>query len=729
MPQSHLEKVKVNEIDVDFIALKFFINNKWHDIEARQLKLLKLFVENYGQAVSRNQIMDALWNDTVVSDNSVSQAVTQLRKSLQDDKETPRFIKTVPRVGYQLIAELTFPQPKAQGLEQLKKNKFYLSLVASGSALLGIGITIGIIQLTKPSLQVPEYSYESRLTSTPGPESFLRYSPKGRYLAFSQSSQNRDQMDMAVFDAQTQAVHVIKSTGYSEEAPEWSPDGKWLIYYRHDPISCEIRVMSVVNPVETWRLSPDFHLSDCQVGFSRQKMHWLADNTLYLQRWQNNSPILAKLTLATEGYPSLMQQSDIADIQPILMDIDKETKQLLYVEQGEHGYVLSNLVLDEEGERQVIESREQEYWGLKWHESGESFWLGNESLRLMSLDGSSEVVHLPIGFIPDIDLNPQSKQLAHAEGLVNVNLYTLALKSLNNHQQVISKQLSSSARTDVLPTLSKNGQQTAFISYQRRSTDGLKHVEIWLKNKDKKTANLLANLPENIHPKYLLWSPNGENLLLGDSQKNLHLINIYSKHLVPILFDYRNVDEVNWSEDGKFITFSTSDERNKQFWQYDLQLESSNFLREQSLLSKAKQDDNFSVTKQALIAGKQGLSIEQMKQLNPSYQNYIAEIEFFLTTHANEQLPVDNLAPSLLLYRPHVFELGIYYVVKQGHQLGLYLYKFSEQAHLHIANIGKHEQAINLMLNISASDDGKQLVFSKVESFETDILLQRKVAQ
>ncbi|NQY48421.1 MAG: winged helix-turn-helix domain-containing protein [Colwellia sp.] len=724
MPQSQVDKVKVNEVEVDFIALKFFIDQKWHDVEARQLKLLKLLIENYGQAVSRNQIMDVLWQDTIVSDNSVSQAITQLRKSLHDDKETPRFIKTVPRVGYQLIAELVFPEPASDNVGQFKKNKFNLSLVAIASVLLGIGITFSLFELSKPSLQVPEYTYESRLTSTPGPENFLRYSPKGRYLAFSQSSNNRDQMDMAVFDAQTQAVHVIKSTGYSEEAPEWSPDGKWLIYYRHDPISCEIRVMSVVNPIETWRLSPDFHLSDCQVGFSRQKMHWLNDNTLYLQRWQNNLPILTKLTLATEGYPSLIKQDDISNIQPILMDIDKETNQLLFVEQSSQGYVLQHMDLVS-STRSVIEIREQEYWGIKWHESGESFWLGNESLRLMSLDGNSEVVHLPIGFIPDIDLNPLTKQLAHAEGLVNVNLYNLQLKSLNNHQQVVIKQLSSSARTDVLPTLSKDGRQTAFVSYQRRSTDGLKHVEIWLKYKDKKAANLLANLPEDIHPKYLLWSPNGENLLLGDSRQNLHLINIYSKHLVAIIYDYNNIDEVNWSSDGRFIVFSATNDDSKQLWQYDLQLASTKLLNENKLhvssVNDSQQENN--VRK---VAINDVLSVENMKKLNPSYHHYISYIETFLSAHATDQLPVDNLAPSLLLYRPHVFDLGIYYVVKQGHQLGLYLFKFAEQDHVHIANIGRYEQDINLMLNISASNDGKHLVFSKVEGFETDILLQRK---
>ena len=97
------------------------------------------------------------------------------------------------------------------------------------------------------------------------------------------------------------------------------------------------------------------------------------------------------------------------------MDIDKETNQLLFVEQSSQGYVLQHMDLVS-STRSVIEIREQEYWGIKWHESGESFWLGNESLRLMSLDGNSEVVHLPIGFIPDIDLNPLTKQLAHAGG-------------------------------------------------------------------------------------------------------------------------------------------------------------------------------------------------------------------------------------------------------------------------------------------------------------------------
>ena len=710
MSLSQIEKIKVNEVEVDFVALKFLINHKWHDVEARQLNLLKLLIENHGSAVSRNQIMDAIWNDTIVSDNSVSQAITQLRKSLHDDKETPRFIKTVPRVGYQLIAELTFFELDEKTPQQLKRSKLNQSIVAISGAFLGIVVTMAIIELAKPNLQVPSYRYESRLTSTPGPEGFLRYAPQGRYLAFSQSNTNRSQMDLAVYDQQTQSVHLIKSTGYSEEAPEWSPNGKWLIYYRHDPLSCEIRVMAVSNPVETWRLSPDMHLANCQVGFSRQKMHWVNEDTLYLQRWQDNESILSKYSLSTKGYPTVIERADIDGIHPILMDLDKASQQLLVVEKTLQGYLLQNINLLTL-ERSTIESREQEYWGLKWHESNNSFWLGNESLRLMSLEGESKIVHLPIGFIPDIDLNPVSKQLAHAEGLVNINLYTLALNSLVRQKVVKPQQLSSSARTDILPTLSSDGRQTAFISYQRRSMDGLKHVEIWLKNRDKKTAHLLANLPENIHPRYLLWSPNGENLLLGDSQYNLYLINIYAKHMVPIIFDYKNIDKVNWSADGKYITFTAINNLMQQVWKYDLQLTSTELINETPLTDKK----SFSL-----------LTAAEMLQLNPSYRQFELSIEQFLLANVTDQLPVENLKPSLMLYRPYVFDLGIYYVIKQGHQLNLYLYHFAQQENINIANIGNHEQQINLMLNISASSDGKQVVFSKVEGFETDILLQQK---
>lgn len=370
MSRKAANHVTINDVEVDFDGLKILVAGNWLAIEARQFKLLKLLLDNHGKAVSRNQIMDALWQDTIVSDNSVSQAVTQLRRSLQDDKGTPRFIKTVPRIGYQLIANVTYPEPVVELAAVANKNSVYF--IGGICLLLGIGLTVGISNLLSPSLQVPSYQYESRLTSVPGPENFLRYSPDGRYLAFSQSSERRDQMDLAIYDAQTQSIHAIRTTGYSEVAPEWSSDGEWLAYYRQDPISCQIRVMRVTNPVETWRMSPDAFLAECPVGYSRQKMHWL-DDKLYVQQWHEGKSQLIQYSIGAMSpqdevfsIPKVTDQQVIADIEPLLFDIDKTSQEMLYVAQQDQGYTLNyfNLLTKQQTE---VEQRFQEYSGLKWH--------------------------------------------------------------------------------------------------------------------------------------------------------------------------------------------------------------------------------------------------------------------------------------------------------------------------------------------------------------------------
>lgn len=72
MSMSTQQKVMLNDVIVDFVSLKIKIQNEWVDVESRQLALLSLLLKKQGEAVSREQIMDALWGDVIVSDNSVS---------------------------------------------------------------------------------------------------------------------------------------------------------------------------------------------------------------------------------------------------------------------------------------------------------------------------------------------------------------------------------------------------------------------------------------------------------------------------------------------------------------------------------------------------------------------------------------------------------------------------------------------------------------------------------
>jgi DNA-binding winged helix-turn-helix (wHTH) protein len=69
----------------------------------RYLDLLLLLVRRRNEAVTRRDIMDAVWSDVIVSDGALSQAVRSLRRALGDDSREPIFIRTVSRHGYRFV--------------------------------------------------------------------------------------------------------------------------------------------------------------------------------------------------------------------------------------------------------------------------------------------------------------------------------------------------------------------------------------------------------------------------------------------------------------------------------------------------------------------------------------------------------------------------------------------------------------------------------------------------
>jgi DNA-binding winged helix-turn-helix (wHTH) protein len=69
----------------------------------RYFDLLVLLLERRAEVVSRREIFDTVWNDVVVSDGALTQAVRILRRVLDDHPKQPRFIRTVSRHGYQFI--------------------------------------------------------------------------------------------------------------------------------------------------------------------------------------------------------------------------------------------------------------------------------------------------------------------------------------------------------------------------------------------------------------------------------------------------------------------------------------------------------------------------------------------------------------------------------------------------------------------------------------------------
>jgi TolB-like protein/tetratricopeptide (TPR) repeat protein len=83
-------------------------------LERIPMELLILLVEEKGQLVSRDQIIEKIWGKDVFldNDNSINAAIHKIRQVLKDDPEQPRFIQTVTSRGYRFIARVGQDKPE-----------------------------------------------------------------------------------------------------------------------------------------------------------------------------------------------------------------------------------------------------------------------------------------------------------------------------------------------------------------------------------------------------------------------------------------------------------------------------------------------------------------------------------------------------------------------------------------------------------------------------------------
>jgi DNA-binding winged helix-turn-helix (wHTH) protein len=85
-------------------------------LEPRIMELLKMLAANAGTLVTRETLVKDIWNDYGGADEGLTQAVSFLRKVLDDSLKM--IIKTVPKKGYLLDATITLPEAAGEVLDQ-----------------------------------------------------------------------------------------------------------------------------------------------------------------------------------------------------------------------------------------------------------------------------------------------------------------------------------------------------------------------------------------------------------------------------------------------------------------------------------------------------------------------------------------------------------------------------------------------------------------------------------
>jgi TolB-like protein/Flp pilus assembly protein TadD len=77
-------------------------------LQEQPLRILEMLLAHPGQLVTREELRDRLWpSDTFVDfDHGLNKAINKLREALDDSAENPRFVETIPRRGYRMLAPL-----------------------------------------------------------------------------------------------------------------------------------------------------------------------------------------------------------------------------------------------------------------------------------------------------------------------------------------------------------------------------------------------------------------------------------------------------------------------------------------------------------------------------------------------------------------------------------------------------------------------------------------------
>jgi TolB-like protein/DNA-binding winged helix-turn-helix (wHTH) protein/Flp pilus assembly protein TadD len=73
-------------------------------LEPKVMQVLVTLSEQAGEVVSKEQIFKRVWPDTFVSDEVLTRAVSELRKAFEDNPQEPKYIQTIPKGGYRLVA-------------------------------------------------------------------------------------------------------------------------------------------------------------------------------------------------------------------------------------------------------------------------------------------------------------------------------------------------------------------------------------------------------------------------------------------------------------------------------------------------------------------------------------------------------------------------------------------------------------------------------------------------
>ena len=502
-------------------------------LTAKALHVLLVLIDAGGSAVSRDELLDAVWGASYPTDAVVSRAIADLRSAFGEAAGDQAYLRTVPKFGYQLVAT-------GEAAEQpAKPNRWPMLAAVLSLAVVAWWFwpaTDSIVQSGQLRLPVAR-----PLTADPGLEHQPRMIAGGDWIVY--AALRPDQGDWDLFristkDGSSQAVAAIP--GVNEHGPAASPAGDEVAYARLTETGCEVVVQSIAFGV------PEA-VADCTSKFPTlvdwsPDGDWLAYTNLEADDPQGHRRLyLVNLDSGAQRQLSDAVSPTGSDFYPRYSPSGSRVAFLRGEPQPDHRASLWIVDVDSGDERRLTQQPAQ-LGGMTWIDDDTLLYASNdaghfETRRLTISTGSVSPVAGP--------------DLVHPEYDRATGMLIAASRRSERDLAVIEEDgavrpIASSTSDDHHGVFSPSGDFVAFIS--RRSG----YDELWIADMNSSAVRRLTRF-DGTTIRYPSWHPAGQRILFTvqtEQGERLHIVDIVSGAIQQTGPDSVDATTPNWLPEG-----------------------------------------------------------------------------------------------------------------------------------------------------------------------------------
>lgn len=203
--------------------------------------ILAHLVENQGQVVSKEKLIDVGWPNSIVSNGSIHQTIKNLRKYFNDDQKQPTYIQTMPKAGYRFIATVSQPEmasnlpTKSPGKIGFRKLAVQLTLLV---VLVGSLLTLVFVSNKKSDVIYPERI--EPITSIKGQSMYPSDDPLGEYLLFSHRPNAAGSWNLYAKSIHRESYISLTNNDARDSFASFSPDGSKILFHRYQDNTCQM---------------------------------------------------------------------------------------------------------------------------------------------------------------------------------------------------------------------------------------------------------------------------------------------------------------------------------------------------------------------------------------------------------------------------------------------------------------------------------------------------------